>query len=347
MSKTQKKPACIGKEFTSDSKRNDRGILHSSLITLVLISSFLFSCTKFDVQDPDSVTGYTWVDKPGASSAEGSSSSIAGSSSIAASSDVGTSSVEETLLSSSAGISSNKEISSSSALLTSSIATTSSSSVTASSSSITSLNTQTCTYSASGTTDGSTGTLTCAVESKTYATVVIGTQTWMAENLAWLPSVHERSDISYTDVKCYVYAYNGTDVSAAKSESNYSTYGALYNFPAAIRACPTGWHLPTNTEWTTLENYLGANAGSQLKSSSTLWTTGGIAGSNTSNFSALPGGHYGSTEFDGVGYYGFWCTATTYLSSYAYCRNMSWDYSGVNSVTNPQNAGFSVRCLKD
>lgn len=195
--------------------------------------------------------------------------------------------------------------------------------------------------------DGSTGTLTCTDENKIYGTVVIGTQTWMADNLAWLPSVDVTSPSSATVVKYYVYGYSGTDVSAAKSESNYTNYGVLYNYQAAIRACPLGWHLPTDAEWITLENYLGkATAGIQLKSNSTLWAASGYEGSNTSHFSALPGGSYGNTEYDGVGNYGFWWTATPSGSSDARCKDMMYNYPGVNSVSNSQSSGFSVRCLK-
>jgi uncharacterized protein (TIGR02145 family) len=55
------------------------------------------------------------------------------------------------------------------------------------------------------------------------------------------------------------YDYNGTSVTDAKATDNYKTYGVLYNWPAAKAACPPGWHLPTDAEWTALENYLIAN----------------------------------------------------------------------------------------
>jgi hypothetical protein len=85
-----------------------------------------------------------------------------------------------------------------------------------------------------------------------YKYVKIGSQVWMAENLAYLPIVNLGSSKSHTEPKYYVYSYTGTDVNEAKKTSNYSTYGVLYNWPAAIAACPPGWHLASDSEWTIL-----------------------------------------------------------------------------------------------
>ena len=85
----------------------------------------------------------------------------------------------------------------------------------------------------------------------------IGTQTWMAENLAYLPSVNDATDNSTTVAKYYVYNYDGTVVADAKASSYYTTYGVLYNWTAAMGVCPTGWHLPSSAEWSTLETYVG------------------------------------------------------------------------------------------
>ena len=72
----------------------------------------------------------------------------------------------------------------------------------------------------------------------------------MAENLAWLPGVSPSSDGSETLSYYYVRGYEGTVVSEAKAVANYSTYGVLYNWPAAMAACPDGWHLPSDGDWT-------------------------------------------------------------------------------------------------
>jgi len=101
-------------------------------------------------------------------------------------------------------------------------------------------------------------------DSNIYPTVQIGNQCWMKKNLAYLPSVVGPGTGSETTPYYYVYGYDGTDVSAAKVNSNYTTYGVLYNWPAAMNGqtgegvqgiCPSGWHLPTDAEWNVLETY--------------------------------------------------------------------------------------------
>ncbi len=114
-----------------------------------------------------------------------------------------------------------------------------------------------------------------------YNAVKIGNQVWMAENLKYLPSVVGPGTGSQTTPYYYVYGYDSTVVADAKATSNYTTYGVLYNWPAAMNeatssssnpsgvqgACPTGWHLPSDAEWTELTDYLGGTsvAGGKLK----------------------------------------------------------------------------------
>ena len=99
-----------------------------------------------------------------------------------------------------------------------------------------------------------------------YNVVKIGNQFWMAENLKYLPSVVGVTTASDSIPYCYVYGYNGTSVAAAKATSNYNTYGVLYNWQAAMAGsssssanpsgvqavCPSGWHLPSDAEWSQL-----------------------------------------------------------------------------------------------
>ena len=103
------------------------------------------------------------------------------------------------------------------------------------------------------------GSFTDSRDGKVYKTVTIGEQVWMAENLAYLPSVVGPATESYTAPYYYVYGYDGTSVATAKATTNYQTYGVLYNWPAALTACPSGWHLPSDAEWTQMKNYLIAN----------------------------------------------------------------------------------------
>ena len=123
-------------------------------------------------------------------------------------------------------------------------------------------------------------------DSQIYQYKTIGTQVWMTENLAYLPSVVGPGTGSNSTAYYYVYGYDGTDVDAAKATSNYTTYGVLYNWPAAMSGaasssadpsgvqgiCPTGWHLPSDAEWTTLTDYLEGEsvAGGKMKEADSL-----------------------------------------------------------------------------
>ena len=118
-------------------------------------------------------------------------------------------------------------------------------------------------------------TFTDSRDGKVYKTVTIGEQVWMAENLAYLPSVVGPATESTTEPHYYVYGYidDTPTVAAAKATANYTTYGVLYNWTAAMNGaassssnpsgvqgvCPPGWHLPSDAEWTELETYLANN----------------------------------------------------------------------------------------
>lgn len=200
-------------------------------------------------------------------------------------------------------------------------------------------------------------------DGKVYKTVTIGTQVWMAENLAYLPFVVGPETMSDTDPCYYVYGYYGTDVATAKTRSNYLTYGVLYNWPGAMQGepssdanpsrvqgiCPTGWHLPSDAEWTQLINYLGdANVvGSKLKAT-THWESPNEGATNETGFTALPGGYRNySGAFNYIGYYGDWWSSTEYSTNTAWYRGLYYNYSGVTRGSNYKSSGFSVRCVRD
>jgi uncharacterized protein (TIGR02145 family) len=215
-------------------------------------------------------------------------------------------------------------------------------------------------------------------DSNIYPTVQIGNQCWMKKNLAYLPSVVGPGTGSATTPYYYVYDYNGTSVSAAKATTNYTTYGVLYNWPAANTACPTGWHLPTDAEFNILEKYVvsyinspnlqfpcstsetghgrcadnnGAysgtyGAGKSLKKVGIGYGAG--VGDDLVGFSALLAG-YRST--DGSFYYigsstSFWSSSAS-SSSNAWDRYLYASYSTVNRYSSNKAYGFSVRCLRD
>jgi uncharacterized protein (TIGR02145 family) len=191
-----------------------------------------------------------------------------------------------------------------------------------------------------------------------YKYVTIGSQTWMAENLAYLPQVDRASTGSASSPAYYVYDYLGTDTDYAKTLSNYSKYGVLYNLPAALEACPPGWHLPTDEEWKQLEQYLGmdqsdsdldrfrntGSVGSDMKSISGWENSGNGAGQL---FNALPAGfrNKGGT-FEDLGVFtGFWSSSAKDL--YGIYRAL-FDFSnGVFRDYWYGSGGFSVRCIKD
>jgi len=184
-----------------------------------------------------------------------------------------------------------------------------------------------------------------------YKTVTIGGQVWMAENLKYLPSVVGPGTGSKTDPYYYVYGYDGTNVNAAKATANYATYGVLYNWEAAKAACPDGWHLPTDAEWTELTDYLGGEsvAGGKLKETGTThWYSPNTGATNEIGFTALPGGSRGSYgSFVNFGGLGFWWSATEGSTDTAWGRRMYYNGSYVFSYSYVEEAGLSVRCVRD
>ena len=199
-----------------------------------------------------------------------------------------------------------------------------------------------------------------------YNWVQIGDQVWMAENLAYLPSVNMVADGSEDAAGSYyyVYGYDGTNVADAKATDNYATYGVLYNWTAAMDGeassttnpsgiqgvCPAGWHLPSDAEWTELTDYLGGTgAGGKLKETGTThWNSPNTGATNEIGFTALPGGtrNYNGAFYD-IGNYGNWWSATELNATYAWNRIMSYAFSDVYRDYDGKEVGFSVRCLRD
>jgi uncharacterized protein (TIGR02145 family) len=189
------------------------------------------------------------------------------------------------------------------------------------------------------------------IDGNLYKTIQIGTQTWMAENLKYLPSVNPSSSGSQSSARYYVYGYQGTNVSEAKVTANYQTYGVLYNLPAALNGCPTGWHLPTSTELAALTTYLGGEsvAGGKLKEINTgHWTAPNTGATNESGYTALPSGvRLIDGTFSALG------TDCHYWSSSPVNTSTNWGrdliYNNANFPPNDFNKdhGLSVRCIKD
>lgn len=98
------------------------------------------------------------------------------------------------------------------------------------------------------------GSFTDSRDNRTYKTVTIDDQTWLAENFAYLPSVYPPKNLSSNLNRYYVYSIGSTDLAAAKATDYYKNLGVLYNWPAANASIPEGWHLPTKAEWNKLFN---------------------------------------------------------------------------------------------
>jgi len=200
-----------------------------------------------------------------------------------------------------------------------------------------------------------------------YKIITIGDQVWMAENLAYLPSVNMVDDGSEGAAGSYyyVYGYYGTNVADAKATDNYATYGVLYNWTAAMDGeassttnpsgiqgvCPAGWHLPSDAEWTELTDYLGGTsvAGGKLKETGTThWASPNTGATNETGFTALPGGiRYDHGAFDNIGGKGYWWSATEGSDSSAWSRTLYRDDSGVLRYYDYKEDGLSVRCVRD
>jgi len=179
---------------------------------------------------------------------------------------------------------------------------------------------------------GSRGSFTDTRDSKTYPYVVIGGKTWMAENLKFAADGSKCGDESTGQL---------SDVNTASCD----TYGRLYNWETARTACPPGWHLPSNAEWTALTNAVGSNAGTKLKATNG-WNSNGN-GTDTYGFSALPGGDGGGDDFGGVGIYGNWWSSTEIDASQVYYRSMHYYYANVDEHLVGKTNLLSVRCVKD
>jgi len=187
------------------------------------------------------------------------------------------------------------------------------------------------------------------VDGNVYATVTIGTQVWMAENLKTTKYNDGKSipdgnnEVTWKGLKSDAYCWFLDD------SSNKATYGAYYNWHAVNtgKLCPEGWHVPADKEWRTLTDYLGSEnvAGHKMKSSSG-WSRNGN-GSNESGFSAMPLG-YRNTKglFSSMGISSYWWSTTSDSVNGWYTVLFSKDGTAFKYY-GQKESGFSVRCLKN
>jgi uncharacterized protein (TIGR02145 family) len=185
-----------------------------------------------------------------------------------------------------------------------------------------------------------------------YSTVLIGEQCWFSENCRYLPEVSPSSEGSESDPYYYVYGYEGTDVEEAKSTDNYAIYGVLYNWPAVMTEgiCPSGWHIPSDAEFTQLTDFLGGEgvAGGKMKEAGyDHWNSPNTGATNSSGFTGLPGGYRDTGGFSWNGGIGYWWSSSEYGYTHSIRLLLHYELEGFHQTHYNHFNGFSARCVRD
>ena len=197
-------------------------------------------------------------------------------------------------------------------------------------------------------------TFTDSRDSQTYATVEIGIQCWMAENLNVGTMLASASDTPSDNGTIEKWCYDN-------DTSNCDTYGGLYDWNEMMQytttegtqgICPDGWHIPTDSEWTDLETWLSNNGysgveGDALKDPAEGWCDSDTCGGT--GFLALPGGdrHTTGGSFYDLGSHGLWWSSSPGATGEAWRLDLLSGYSTIHRGVSSQDLGFSVRCLRD
>jgi uncharacterized protein (TIGR02145 family) len=191
-------------------------------------------------------------------------------------------------------------------------------------------------------------------EGNTYKTIQIGTQVWMAENLKTTKYRNGTPISIITDNTQWANNTTGAFCSYNNSTINDCPYGKLYNWYAVNNTnqlCPTGWHVPTDAEWTTLTDFLGGSLrGGKMKSTGTqYWSSPNDGATNSSGWSGLPGGGRNSGAFSSIGTNGGWWSSTEVSTSTVdvWMRGLSYSYEELDRGISGKWVGGSVRCLRD
>ena len=190
------------------------------------------------------------------------------------------------------------------------------------------------------------------IDGNVYNIVTIGTQTWMVENLKTTKYRNSEAIPNVTDGATWGTLTTGAYCWYNNDAANKSTYGGLYNWYAVADSrniAPVGWHVPTDSEWTTLTTYLGGVtvAGGKLKEPGTThWYSPNADATNSSGFTALPGGCR-SPGFGDIGGYCYWWSSTEYSATHAWRWGVYYSYGEVSRSSYSKYYGYSVRCLRD
>ena len=193
------------------------------------------------------------------------------------------------------------------------------------------------------------------IDGNVYNTVSIGNQVWMAENLKVTKYNNGNPIVNITNaadwnntVTTGAWCYWGNDPAANDD------YGKHYNWFAVndVRGlCPSGWHIPSDQEWTMLADNLGGEdaAGGKMKESGlTHWSSPNTDATNESGFTGLPGGTVGFGGFLDLGSYGrWWASNEDVVGNYSFFVWLSYDDPYLRTSSTTKEIGFCVRCLKD
>jgi uncharacterized protein (TIGR02145 family) len=191
------------------------------------------------------------------------------------------------------------------------------------------------------------------VDGNIYHTVVIGNQTWMLENLKTtkyndgteIPNVEENEEWELMNSGAYCNYDN--------LESNCELYGRLYNWYAVNtgKLAPKEWRVATDSDWKILTDFLGGLevAGGEIKEVGTIhWDSPNIGATNSSGFTALPGGHrYFDGYFTVINRGAIWWTSTSEDEGNAWFRSTMHNIIHIRRDVYGYQSGFSVRCIKE
>ena len=188
------------------------------------------------------------------------------------------------------------------------------------------------------------------IDGHVYNTVAIGTQLWMKENLR---VTHYNTGVAIpnvTDDNAWSLLTTGARAYYNNDSLNFSaTYGAIYNWYAVPNLCPANWHVPLDNDWIILKGFLGGTntAGGKLKST-TGWNSPNMGATNSSGFTALPGGdRYDSGPYNYMGFFGHWWSSTSNAGSLRWALLLSYDTILATTYYFNVNNGFAVRCVCD
>jgi len=196
-----------------------------------------------------------------------------------------------------------------------------------------------------------------------YDTVHIGSQVWLKQNLKTKHYLNGDSIPNVTANTSWSALTTGAYCNYMNDTGNGAIYGKLYNWYAvndSRKICPTGWHISSDGEWnimvkhldasvdTTLTGYQGTNIGWKLKETGTIhWTTTSASVTNSSGYTALPGGHRLNAVFYTLGSNGYFWTKSAKDASSSWHRYLNAGSSQVGRSFANKNDGRSVRCIKD